>query len=1418
MKSLTSAWAGICESRKAGQPESRPPGLLAFASVLCLVSFLLSSCMSLSPRQEQVKQTELPAEIDVAGADLKPDRAKTGEDSALTYKNALISNVIRDVAADETSVWIATDRGVSMLDRSTNTWRHYTKDDGLGSDNVSAVAVDVGTTRASSILWFGTDDGVSRYDVSSGSWRTFKSKDGLKGNEVSCIAIDGDYVWFGTDGGLNRYDKNIDSWAARTKKDGLSADNVTAIAITGDYIWVGTLWSGVNRYDKTTDSWNTYSKKSGLIDTEITTIAAVDNFIWFGTSKSGISLYDKTNQAFVKNHTKTDVLSSNDIRAIVPDGNHIWIGTANGGAHRYIKAVDTWVRYTHDDGLASDNITCITVHKNEIWFGTYDSGVTMYDKLSNKWTQFVRADTLPSNDINEVTCDAQGNLWVATVKGVARYSPEENEWTRYGKESGLTTDFATTVVADGSSVWLGTARGLATFDMASDQWNYYTSGNGLAHDFITSLKISDREAQDMTQVSSLKSKTVWIGTNNGLFYLNASESEEFGRVDELAGRAVTSIAHDGDFLWIGTAEGLWEYNIDEQKARLYTEAQGLADDHINTILSWGGGNIWIGTRGGISAYDGSKDAFRDVEGSSAVLPSSNIVTMSYDDRSQRIWIGTPGGLSSFDTQTHRWMDLNSVDEGDFSGRNIRSISVGEDCLWVGTASGLAEYHKHDDSWREYKAFMTREPLREDSVSNIEFDGHYVWFSNWSDSRNGAIVRFDRRTNTWQWFGRETILKNIEAKSMTQIRRVVVDDNAVWFATDYGILRYDKADDTWEHFTTEDGLADNDINYIACGDSVVWASYWNTKQLTGAEISKYDKKGRKWETMQVQYLVYEREFVYSIAADGDDVWISVSSSGVRRISKDGEQTRYTKEDGLDQNYVEWITVDGDEIWFAHRPWGRGGGSSITRYKKATDEWEIYSSNDVLNQDYIDRITATERYVWIIYRWSEGGVTVYDKKMDEWSTIKPRGDRHGWRSEIEDIAEDGDYMWIGTDGDGVKRFHMASGTWTTFDYSTGLLMNDVNNNSLKVDERYVWVGTRRGLSRYDKITESWTNFTKRDALADDRVFAVVADDRYVWCGTSEGLSRYDKTYGAWRNYRHGGDFYYDRDGDYSHEEREKMREMSRNSLIDDSVSALAADNRFLWVGTREGANRYDKVTDRWDRFERENGLPGEDISSIVVDGYDVWMGTNAGLGKFPRMSDNPNAWVSYTSGIEIRPTAMEKEYAATLVSNEVWCVDADDDYVWTGTMRGVSRYDKKKDVWVTFTVEDGLPTNEIGSVRVDSRRVWFGSDDGVVVYDKDSHDWMIFSTDDGLSSDRITCIARDDKYLWFGTFDAGIMRFDKDARTWKSYSKKDGLAHNRIFSVAVDGGQVWVGTQRGLSRYDKAKDTWTTYTEHGDSEDV
>ena len=59
----------------------------------------------------------------------------------------------------------------------------------------------------------------------------------------------------------------------------------------------------------------------------------------------------------------------------------------------------------------------------------------------------------------------------------------------------------------------------------------------------------------------------------------------------------------------------------------------------------------------------------------------------------------------------------------------------------------------------HKPYHDTEVLREDEVRWIELDGHHLWALNWAASPNGAILKFDRRTDTWVEYtkGRTTTL-------------------------------------------------------------------------------------------------------------------------------------------------------------------------------------------------------------------------------------------------------------------------------------------------------------------------------------------------------------------------------------------------------------------------------------------------------------------------------------------------------------------------------------------------------------------------------------------------------------------------------------------------------------------------------------
>ena len=153
-------------------------------SVLCFISCLsllvFCSCVSLTPQIEKPESSpDQTTKVDVSVQKSEPK----ADIQVSSVQNTLVSNNIRGISSDDATVWIATDSGVTMFNRTKDSWKYYTKEDGLGSDNINAVAVD------GNWVWFGTDDGVSRYDKSKDSWRTFKSKDGLKGSKVLCITV-----------------------------------------------------------------------------------------------------------------------------------------------------------------------------------------------------------------------------------------------------------------------------------------------------------------------------------------------------------------------------------------------------------------------------------------------------------------------------------------------------------------------------------------------------------------------------------------------------------------------------------------------------------------------------------------------------------------------------------------------------------------------------------------------------------------------------------------------------------------------------------------------------------------------------------------------------------------------------------------------------------------------------------------------------------------------------------------------------------------------------------------------------------------------------------------------------------------------------------------------------------------------------
>jgi hypothetical protein len=126
--------------------------------------------------------------------------------------------------------------------------------------------------------------------------------------------------------------------------------------------------------------------------------------------------------------------------------------------------------------------------------------------------------------------------------------------------------------------------------------------------------------------------------------------------------------------------------------------------------------------------------------------------------------------------------------------------------------------------------------------------------------------------------------------------------------------------------------------------------------------------------------------------------------------------------------------------------------------------------------------------------------------------------------------------------------------------------------------VWVGTEgNGLWKYDAGKKNWTQFTSKDGLGDDCVYALAFDrQNRLWAGhLNHGVSVYNGD--KWQNYG------------------------LLDGPIGDRVFAIAVSplDGDVWIATDMGLARYSEARQDWDYYTRASGLPSDQIQSIAFD---------------------------------------------------------------------------------------------------------------------------------------------------------------------------------------------------------------------------
>ena len=384
-------------------------------------------------------------------------------------------------------------------------------------------------------------------------------------------------------------------------------------------------------------------------------------------------------------------------------------------------------------------------------------------------------------------------------------------------------------------------------------------------------------------------------------------------------------------------------------------------------------------------------------------------------------------------------------------------------------------------------------------------------------------------------------------------------------------------------------------------------------------------------------------------------------------------------------------------------------------------------------------------------------------------------------ITAMAEEGNFMWIGTDV-GLVRINKATGSTTFYNTANSGLPNN-NIYAIAIDSNGdKWIGTLfGGIAKFNGST--WTVYnTGNSGLPDNYIRAIAIDtngDKWIstWNSNSgnlaygNGVTKFDGT--TWMTYN-----------------------SSNSGLPDNDITAITIDsNGDKWIGTMNGGvAKFNGST--WTVYTTSNsGLPSNSIQDIAIDANgDKWIGTwsNGGVAKF-----NGSTWTVYTTSNSGLPSNSIRAIA----------IDTNGDK-WIGTGGGVAKFNGS--TWTVYnTSNSGLPSNGIGVIAIDNNGdKWIHTGGGLVKFNGST--WTVYNTSNsGLPDNSIRAIAIDNNgNKWIGSSYGGLAKFN--GSTWTVYNTDNsGLPNDYIQAIAIDtNGDKWIGTQEGgLAKFNGS--TWTVY---------
>jgi ligand-binding sensor domain-containing protein len=318
---------------------------------------------------------------------------------------------------------------------------------------------------------------------------------------------------------------------------------------------------------------------------------------------------------------------------------------------RPLEVVSTQV-LSFDGTIQAENFYSAVVDENNTKWFLSDAGILSFDGV--EWNTHNSNRKIPARDLKSMAFDSSEfgmELWFASPMGatVTEIPVDANSGaTTYYEDNSdiLSENVFSVTVGKGSLRWFGTEKGISAF--LEDRWLPPVYQRKYPEYMFKDFPIT-------ALATNPGGDSLYIGTKGagvGRVYRNdvdaisgASEYAQWGPILMPSNNvSCIYIAPDGT-QWFGTDAGVARHrgNSTMENWKVFIVGNGLIHNEVQSIAGDLEGNVWIGTRGGVSIIGNRSLRTLTVQEG---LPSNNVLSIAVD-KEGLVWLGTDAGVASY---------------------------------------------------------------------------------------------------------------------------------------------------------------------------------------------------------------------------------------------------------------------------------------------------------------------------------------------------------------------------------------------------------------------------------------------------------------------------------------------------------------------------------------------------------------------------------------------------------------------------------------------------------------------------------------------------------------------------------------------------------------------------------------------------